>query len=44
MNFLHKLLLSANYFDVILELNILLFPSETTQGLVSIPISISDGN
>ena len=34
---------SANYFDVMLELNIS-FRSETPQGLVSIPISIKDGN
>ena len=32
--------LSANYFDVILEPNKLLFHSETTQTLESIPINI----
>ena len=42
--FLYTKFLSAIYFDVILELNILLFCFGTTQGLVSIPISIWDGN
>ena len=32
-----------SYFDVILELNILFFRSEKTQGPVLIPISIKDG-
>ena len=40
----HKQFSSAKYFDDILELKILLFCSETTQGLVSIPISIRDGS
>ena len=31
---------SVNYFDVILELNVLMFHSETTPGLVSLQISI----
>ena len=38
--FSYKKCSSVKYFDVILELNILLFRNETTQGLVSIPISI----
>ena len=42
--FVHKQFSSANHFNVILELNILLFCTETTEGLVSIPISFRDVN
>ena len=40
---LYKHFLSAIYFDVILELNVFLFRNQTTQGLVSMPITIRDG-
>ena len=44
MIFVHKQFSSLNSPDVILELNILLFRKETTEGLVSIPKSIRDCN
>ena len=40
----YSIFYSATYFDVILELNIRLFPSKTEQGLVSIRLFIKDGN
>ena len=42
--FVQNYFLSPIYFDGISSLNILLFLRERLQGLLSIPISIRDGN